>query len=133
MARERFIIRIDADGVIGSRRKSPLEHCLSFVSRTCQFPSLTLHPNFSLDALIREEQVWRDDGRAVGAQRWSIHDRKLAGVVETISFNAPCDLLRCFPLRFLPTSTTRILLLQFVNALHRQKTIACKEWVSWKS
>lgn len=100
IARERFIIRIDADGVIGSRRKSPLKGTVYHLfPELVSFPQLLLHPNFSLDvALIREEQVWRDDGQGSWRRKhWSIHDRKLADVIETISLNAPCDFAVLLP------------------------------------
>src|SRR5450432_1201517 len=75
IAQERFIIRIDADGVIQSRRKSPKRGTVYHLfPELVSFPSLIHHPNLSLEVLlIREEQVWLDDGQGSWRRKhWSI-------------------------------------------------------------
>jgi len=101
IARERYIVRIDADGVIGSRRKSPIKGTVYHLfPELVSFPALVSHPNFSLDvALIREEQVWRDDGQGSWRRKhWSIHDRKLLDVAEVVSLNTLTDFAALLPL-----------------------------------
>jgi hypothetical protein len=62
LPRERFIVRIDADGVIQSRRKSPNTARISSVPELVSFPALVCHPNLSLEVLfIREEELWHDE------------------------------------------------------------------------
>jgi hypothetical protein len=90
IAYERTITRVDADGVIGSRRKSPRRGTVYHVfPELLSLPTVLLHPNFALEVvLIREEQVWLDDGKGSWRRKhWSIHDRKLLDVVETVPLN----------------------------------------------
>ncbi len=98
--RERFIFRIDADGVIGARRKSPLRGTVYHVfPELVSFPQLIHHPNFSLEvALIREEQFWLEDGQGSWRRKhWSIHDRRLLDVIETVPLHTPADAAALLP------------------------------------
>lgn len=100
IARERYIVRIDADGVIGSRRKSPIKGTVYHLfPELVSFPQLVQHRNFTLEvALIREEQVWLDDGQGSWRRKhWSIHDRKLLEIAESVSLDTPADFASLLP------------------------------------
>jgi hypothetical protein len=102
----RFVVRVDQDGVVVSRRKSPKRGTLYEVFRELvRIPTLIQHPHFSLDVLlVTEEQIWRDDGKGSWRRKgWSIYDRRLLQVVERVTFDAPHDFAALIPAS-LPTS-----------------------------
>jgi hypothetical protein len=100
IAQERHIVRIDADGEIVSRRKSPKrETILHLFPELVGLRPLLTHPNFVLDALlICEEQVWLGDGRGSWRRKhWSIDDRRLLDICETVSLSTPDDYAALLP------------------------------------
>jgi hypothetical protein len=62
-------------------------------------PSLLRNPNFSLEVLlVRSEDLLIDDGKGSWRRRrWSIFDRRLLDVVDSVLFEAPDDLLKLLP------------------------------------
>ncbi len=91
---ERWIVREDADGRVLTRRKSPRHAAARDIfNELVLIADLAMHPNLTLEALlIREEQVWRDDGRGSWRRgRWSLIDTRLLGVVESAVFAQPVD------------------------------------------
>ena len=64
-----------------------------------RLPDLAAHPNLTLEVLlIREEQVWRDDGQGSWRRgHWSLVDRRLLGVASSRLFAAPADFLALLP------------------------------------
>ncbi|MBK8021563.1 MAG: hypothetical protein IPK19_09070 [Chloroflexi bacterium] len=97
---ERHIIRIDADGEIRSRRKSPKRGTMYHLfPELVSLPVLLSHPNLTLEvALIRDEEVWVDDGKGSWRRkRWSIHDRRLLEVKETRLLTAISDYAALLP------------------------------------
>lgn len=100
IAQERYIVRIDAAGEVLSRRKSPKRGTLFHLfPELVGLPALAVHPNFSLDIpLIAEEEFWMDDGRGSWRrQRWSIYDRHLLQVFQTVSLVTPADFAALLP------------------------------------
>ncbi len=94
VAQARWVVRTAADGVVLGRRKSPVRGVVEQVFRELvSIPALALHPRFSLEVLlIEEEQVWRDDGRGSWRrQRWSIADRRLLRVVDQLPLETAGD------------------------------------------
>jgi hypothetical protein len=101
ISRRKWIVRVGKDGeTILSRRKSPkrgriedLFHELVYV------PDLFKNPNISLEALfVHSEDVLIDDGRGSWRRRhWSIHDRRLLDVVESVPFVSQMDFARMLP------------------------------------
>jgi len=97
---ERWIVREDAAGRPLSRRKSPKRAAVHDIfAELVRVPDLAAHPNLTLEALlIREEQVWRDDGRGSWRRgRWSLVDRRLLSVVASRVFAGPADYLALLP------------------------------------
>lgn len=100
IAQERWIRRITADGKDISRRKSPKKGRIEEIFlELVRLPHLVVHPNFSLKALmIQEEVIWRDDGRGSWRRKgWSVADKRLVGVLEFRDFNDPADYLALLP------------------------------------
>ena len=93
-------MRLDADGEILSRRKSP-KHGTVFhlFPEMVSLPALVIHPNFVLDVpLIREEQFWLDDGQGSWRRKhWSLYDRQLVDVYETVPLSTPSDYAALIP------------------------------------
>ncbi len=97
---ERWIVREDAGGRRLARRKSP-KHAAArdIFGELARAHDLAAHPNLTLEVLlIREEQVWRDDGQGSWRRgRWSLVDRRLLGVAESAVFGPPADYLSLLP------------------------------------
>lgn len=97
---ERWIVREDGDGRRLTRRKSPKHAATQDIfTELVRIADLACHPNLNLEVLlIREEQVWRDDGQGSWRRgRWSIVDRRLLDVAEVTLFNHPADYLALLP------------------------------------
>ncbi len=97
---ERWIVRENAAGQLISRRKSPIHAtACDLFSELVRIPDLAGHPRLTLEALlVREEQVWRDDG--LGSWRrghWSLIDRRLLGVVQSVVLAGPADYVALLP------------------------------------
>ncbi len=125
VAQERYIVRIDSDGVILSRRKSPLHGTVFHLfPELVSFPSLVCHPNLTLEVLlIREEQIWLDDGKGSWRRkRWSIHDRRLLEVVQSISLATPADFLGLLPAALPPAFDCK----ELATTIHQPRYIAQK-------
>ncbi|MFN8371729.1 MAG: hypothetical protein U0694_02475 [Anaerolineae bacterium] len=125
VALERFVVRVDSDGVVVSRRKSPKRGQVFDVFRELvSFPTLLAHPHFSLEVLlIHEEQIWRDDGQGSWRRKgWSIHDRRLLEVVESIVLVTPQDCAALIP----PTLTEPFDCKELASAVHIQRPLAQK-------
>lgn len=100
VAQERHIVRIDADGVIRSRRKSPKRGTVFHLfPELVSFPTLVNHAHFSLEVLlIREEEIWLDDGQGSWRRKhWSIHDRRLVDVLQSIPLATSADFAALLP------------------------------------
>jgi hypothetical protein len=99
---ERWLVRVDADGVISSRRRSPKRGlALDLFDELVAFPSLLCEPNFRIElALIREEEIRGpvpDGARYRYPRDWRRLDRRLLEIVETVHVDTPADLLGLLP------------------------------------
>lgn len=100
IAQSRWVVRAAADGAALRRRKSPVHGAVEHVFRELvSIPALALHPCFSLEVLlIEEEQIWRDDGRGSWRrQRWSIADRRLLRVIDQLPLETAADYQALLP------------------------------------
>ncbi len=125
IAQERHIVRIDTDGVIKSRRKSP-KHGTVFdlFPELVSFPANVCHPNFSLEVLlIHEEELWLDDGKGSWRrQRWSIYDRRLIEIVKAIPLTTPTDFAALLPTELPAVFDSG----ELAHAIHQPRYIAQK-------
>jgi hypothetical protein len=101
IAQAKWIVRIQADGeTVVSRRKSPKRgRPLDLFRELVRLPTLLQHPNLTLEiALTHEEEIWRDDGLGSWRRKgWSIHDRRLLQLVDSLLIADPVDLLSLLP------------------------------------
>jgi hypothetical protein len=94
IAQQCTIARMDAQGAIISRRRSPKHGSVYHIfPELVGLPSLIHHPHFTLEVLlIAEEQVWRDDGLGSWRRRrWSIYDRRLLAPLSATVLARPQD------------------------------------------
>lgn len=100
IARERWVRRVTADGQEVSRRKSPKKGRIEdLFLELIRLPHLVSHPNFTLKALlVQEEVIWRDDGQGSWRRKgWSVADRLLLDVLEYRDFKETADYLALLP------------------------------------
>ena len=102
IAIERWLVRVDADGVVGARRRSPKRGLpMDLFHELVAFPELIADPNFTVELpMIREEEVRGPvpaGARYRHPREWWRLDRRLLEVVETIRVETPADLLGLLP------------------------------------
>ena len=102
IASERWLVRVDADGVVTDRRRSPKRGLpLDLFHELVAFPELVAHPNFRIElVMIREEELRGpvpDGARYRYPREWWRLDRRLLEVIETIRVDTPADLLGLLP------------------------------------
>jgi hypothetical protein len=99
---ERWLVRVDAVGVVAARRRSPKRGLpLDLFHELVAFPELMADPNFTVElAMIREEEVRGpvpSGARYRHPREWWRLERRLIEVVETIRVETPVDLLGLLP------------------------------------
>ncbi len=112
VAGERWIVRIDNEGVVLSRRKSPRKgRLIDAFDELMRIPAFLGNERFSLDiVLVADEVIWKNDGLGSWRRkRWSIDDRKLLAVKEIFTFQALDDYARLLPANILQPFTVRSL------------------------
>lgn len=102
IAIERWLVRVDADGAITDRRRSPKRgQLLDLFGELTAFPELVAHPNFRIElALIREEEIRGpvpDGARYRYPREWWRLDRRLIEFVDVVRVDGPADLLTLLP------------------------------------
>lgn len=99
---ERWLVRVDADGAITDRRRSPKRgQTLDLFGELTAFPELVAHPNFRIElALIHEEEIRGpvpDGARYRYPREWWRLDRRLIEFVDVVRVDTPADLLALLP------------------------------------
>jgi hypothetical protein len=111
VAAERWIVKTAADGeTLIERRKSPRKGYVEHIfAELVSIPHLIERDNFSLDVLlIREEQVWCQDGRGSWRRKgWSLTDRRLIDVVKQVTFRTSDDFRALLPGNLPPEFTVK--------------------------
>lgn len=102
IAIERCLVRVDANGVVEARRRSPKRGLpMDLFHELVAFPELIADPNFTVElAMIREEEVRGPvppGARYRYPREWWRLDRRLLELVETIRIETPADLLGLLP------------------------------------
>lgn len=107
---DKWIVKLAEDGKSAlSRRMSPKHGQIEdLFGELVRLPRLLANPNFSLDALlIQEEEVRRHDGtRAWRRKGWVTHERRLLEVLDRRLFNAPAELGDLLPATLAEPFTT---------------------------
>lgn len=97
---EKWIVREKEDGEVVARRKSPKKGRVEDVFKELvRFGTLLREPNLTLTVLLtQEEEIWRDDGQGSWRRKyWSVVDRVLLDVVETVTLAGSDDLVARLP------------------------------------
>jgi len=102
IAIEKWLVLVDADGVILRRRRSPKRGLpLDLFDELVHVATLIIEPGFRIEiALISEEEIRGPipEGAVYRYRReWCRLDRRLIGVVETLRLDTPADLLGLLP------------------------------------
>jgi hypothetical protein len=102
IAIERWLVVVDADGVVLRRRRSPKRGlALDLFDELVSIPALITDPGFRLElAMIREEEVRGpvpDGVRYRYPREWRRLDRRLVDVIETRRIDTSADLLALLP------------------------------------
>jgi hypothetical protein len=100
VAAQKWIVRVDEDGQLVSRRKSPRRGRVEdLFKELVRIPTLLAEPAFSVEvALVHAEQVLRDDGLGSWRRKgWSVADQRLIEVVGSRRFGSPEDLADLLP------------------------------------
>ncbi len=99
---EKWLLRVDADGVILGRRRSPRRGLgLDLFDELVHIPALIADPCFRIELpLVREEEIRGPvppGARYRYPRTWWRMDRRLIEVLETIRIDGPADLLGLLP------------------------------------
>ena len=89
VAVETRILRIDGDGVVRSRRRSPVRGChLSLFEELVSLPVLATHPSLTFETVLVRVEEHRVDAPRTRRRRkpWRVVDRVLVEVLETRAF-----------------------------------------------
>lgn len=102
IAVERWLVRVDGDGVLLGRRRSPKRGiALDLFDELVHIAALITHPGFRIELpLIREEEIRGpvpDGVRYRYPREWRRLDRRLLEVLDTRRIDTPADLLRLLP------------------------------------
>ena len=106
IAAEKWIVRVDEDGAVIGRRRSPRHGAVEHVfAELVSFPHLLCHPNFTLEVLLIREEEFRHreetgpDGRRRNWRRkgWATRERRLLEVVSRHVLAGTADALAYLP------------------------------------
>lgn len=109
IAVQKWIVKVDDDGVELSRRRSPKRGSpVDLFAELVSFPQLVSHPGLEIElVLIHEEEVRRHDPhRAWRRGGWVVQERRLLGVVDGLRLTGPADLAALVPDGLANTFTT---------------------------
>jgi hypothetical protein len=112
---DRWIIRVNQDMRVISRRKSPRKGRLVDIFDELIFiASLIPNPNLIFEVvLVQDELIYKDDGKGAWRRKgWSIYDRELLDIKGTRIFNQPSDFLELLPATLPETFTVEQLAVQ---------------------
>lgn len=108
VAAERRVLRIDAEGVVLSQRRSPLKgKFLNVFEHLVSFPTLLSHPNFVLEVLLCREEHRRGPAPERGRRRKrDPGQRRLVEVLARLELRTPQDALGLLPVSDAETFST---------------------------
>lgn len=136
---EKWLVRVDADGAVLRRRRSPRRGLtLDLFDELVFLAGLIAHPNFRIELSLTSEEEIRgpipEHARRRYPRDWRRLDRRLLAVVETRRIDTPADLLALLPPGLPEPFTTadivaesgrsKRLAMRVVYCLHRSGAIA---------
>jgi hypothetical protein len=100
IAVDRWIVRVDTDGVFLGRRRSPGRGTLADLApELVSFPELLADPGLEIEVLLITEEQYRrhEPGRCWRRRGWTVLERRLIDVVDRVMVARPADLMRVLP------------------------------------
>ncbi|HEX2470744.1 MAG TPA: hypothetical protein VHK05_09150 [Candidatus Limnocylindrales bacterium] len=100
IAIDRWIVNVDIDGAVLSRRRSPRHGSVSdIVGELVSFPDLLAHPRFEIEVLLTREDEHRrhEPGRCWRRKGWTVVERRLVDVVDRKVLGRTEDLASLLP------------------------------------
>jgi hypothetical protein len=97
---DRWIVKVDADGTILGRRRSPRHGDPTDVfSELVSFPGSMAQPGLEVEVVMTIEEQYRSHtpGRAWRRKGWTVLERRLVDVVDTFLLAGTEDLIRLLP------------------------------------
>lgn len=100
IALTKWIVKVDADGTILSRRRSPKHgHAADVFAELVSFPELLIGSSLEISVVLTIEEEYRHHtpGRSWRRRGWSVFERRLVDVVDTVLLQNEEDLRRLMP------------------------------------
>jgi hypothetical protein len=97
---DRWIVKVDDDGTVLSRRRSPRHGKPTDVfSELVSFPGSMANPGLEVEVVMTIEEQYRahTPDRAWRRKGWTVLERRLLDVVETLLLAGPDDLIGLLP------------------------------------
>ena len=123
IALNRWIVKIDADGEVLSRRCSPRHgDPTDLFAELVSFPDLVGHPGLEIHLILTQEEEYRrhTPNRSWRRKGWMVVERRLIDVVDTLMISGPEDLADLLPDDLPETFTTEDL----ATSLDRSRRVA---------
>jgi hypothetical protein len=100
IALDRWIVKVDADGEVLSRRRSPRHgDPADLFAELVSFPDLVAHPGLQIHLVFTQEEEYRrhTPDRSWRRKGWTVVERRLIDVVDTLMISEPDDLTELLP------------------------------------
>jgi len=109
IAVNRWIVKTDADGKVLSRRRSPRHgDPTDLFAELVSFPDLVADPGLEIHLILTQEEEYRrhNPNRSWRRKGWTVVERRLIDVVDTLMISGPEDLAGLLPTDLPETFTT---------------------------
>ena len=100
IAQSKTIVRLDADGEILGRRRSPKRgSALDIFAELVSVPALLEHPGLEIQIVLTVEDEYRrhEERKAWRRKGWVVQERRLVDVEAVIDLAGPTDLVSLLP------------------------------------
>lgn len=97
---DKWIVKVDADGTVLSRRRSPKHgNPTDVFAELVSFPNLLADPRLEIDVILTNEEEYRryTPNRSWRRKGWTIEERRLIDVVDTLLISNTDDLAALLP------------------------------------
>ncbi|MFV1962542.1 MAG: hypothetical protein ACC658_12020 [Acidimicrobiia bacterium] len=97
---DKWIVKVDADGAVMSRRRSPRHGKPTDVfAELVSFPNLLADPHLEIDVILTNEEEYRrhTPDRSWRRKGWTVEERRLIDVVDTLLISNTDDLAALLP------------------------------------
>jgi hypothetical protein len=112
---DKWIVKVADDGTVLSRRRSPKHGSpIDVFAELVSFPDLLAHPNLDIDVILTNEEEYRrhTPNRSWRRKGWTVQERRLIDVVDTLLISDADDLAALLPTELPEPFTTADLALK---------------------